>query len=68
MCEKCPNRKYLEIFHAVYIITNTQSSPAIWNSEVTEQKVQDSMIFEVARLRDSEITPGKNSSEILRIR
>ena len=68
MCEKCPNRKYLENFHAVYIITNTQSSTAIWNSEVTEQKVQDSMIFEVARLRDSEITPGKNSSEILRIR
>ena len=37
-----------------------QSSPAIWNSEVTGQKVQDSVIFEIARLRDSEITPEKN--------
>ena len=39
---------------------NLQSSPAISNSEGTGKKVGDSAIFEIARLRDSEITPGEN--------
>ena len=38
-----------------------QSSPAISNSEWTGQKVRDSEIFELVRLRDSKITPGENS-------
>ena len=38
-----------------------QSSPAVSNSEGTRQKVRDSAIFEIARLRDSEITLGNNS-------
>ena len=38
-----------------------QSSPAISNSEGTGEKVRDSAIFEMARHRDSEITPGENS-------
>ena len=36
------------------------SSPAISNSEGTGQKVRDSAIFEIARLRDNKITPGEN--------
>ena len=39
---------------------NLQSSPAISNSEGTGKKVGGSAIFEIARLRDSEITPGEN--------
>ena len=38
-----------------------QSSSAISNSEETGEKVRDRAIFEIARLRDSEITPGENS-------
>ena len=38
-----------------------QSSPAISNSEGIRQKGQDSAIFEIVQLRDSEITPGENS-------
>ena len=38
-----------------------QSSPTNSNSEGTGQKVRDSAIFEVARLRDSKIIPGENS-------
>ena len=40
-----------------------QSSPAISNSEGTGQKVRESAISEIARLRDSEITPGQNSRQ-----
>ena len=38
-----------------------QTSPAILNSEGTGQKVRDSAVFEIARLRDSENTPGEHS-------
>ena len=38
-----------------------QSSPAISNSEESRQKVRGSAIFEIARLRDSKITPEENS-------
>ena len=34
---------------------------AISNTEETRQKVQGSAIFEIVRLRDSEITPEENS-------
>ena len=42
------------------LVSKVQSSPAISNSEGTGQKVRDGVIFEIARLRDSEVTPGEN--------
>ena len=34
------------------LVSNVQLSPAISNSEGTGQKVRDSVIFEIVRLRD----------------
>ena len=55
------------LLHISYILLHRemdfkkiQSSPAISNSEGTGQKVQDSTMFETARLRDSEVIPGEN--------
>ena len=61
-------KNYIALFVAnienlkIYIFEKTlQSNTTISNSEGTGQKVRDSVIFEIAQLGDSEITPGENS-------
>ena len=49
------------IYPLTYLVIYLHSSSAISNSEGTGQKLQDNAIFEIARLRDSEITQGENS-------
>ena len=50
------NLNRIQIYFRIFL----QLSPAISSSEGTRQKVQECAIFEIARLRESEITPGEN--------